>query len=165
MTWMRNAAGLLAVGLMVAACGPSQQARIERGRYLVSVIGCGDCHTPGGLSPHPDAKRWLAGSDSEFQQPGLGVFVPPNLTPDKDSGIGAWSEDQIVTAFTKGVLPDGRILAPAMPWNDFANLTSEDAHDIAAYLKSLPPVSNKIPGPRAAQPAPAGTVEDIVLRK
>ena len=149
--------------LGLAACAPSS-SEVARGQYLVNVIGCSDCHTPGGLSPHPDLGRYLAGSEAEFDMPGLGVFNPPNLTPDMKTGIGSWSEDQIAAAITTGVTPSGRILSPAMPWTDFSHLTHTDALAIAAYLKSLPAVVNVIPGPGAAKPAPDGTMEDIVVR-
>src|SRR5439155_43488 len=81
------------------------------------------------------------------EMPGLGVFVGPNLTPDPETGLGEWSEAQIVRALQTGKRPDGRELAPIMPWRAFANLTKSDAHAIAAYLKSLPAVSHRVPGP------------------
>jgi mono/diheme cytochrome c family protein len=149
----------LAAGLV--ACAPGGQSQVERGRYLVSVIGCSDCHTPGGLSPKPDLKRLMGGSDVGFSLPGLGYFVPPNLTPDKATGLGSWTTDQIVAALTTGVRPDGRILSPAMPVQDFKNLSKADAYAIAAYLRSLPPVSHKVPGPGAAKPCGAA-VECLV---
>jgi hypothetical protein len=91
--------------------------------------------------------RFLGGSDVGFGIPGLGVFVGPNLTPDKETGLGKWTAQEIVTAITTGKRPDGRILAPSMPWRNLAALTGPDALAIAAYLKSLPPVSNKVAGP------------------
>jgi mono/diheme cytochrome c family protein len=155
--------------LALAACAqkpaaPSAEDQIARGKYLVAIMGCGDCHTPGGFSPKPDETRLLAGSDAKFEMAGMGTFVPPNLTPDKETGIGNWTNDQIVTAFTTGVLPDGRVLAPAMPWADFANLTKDDARAIAAYLKSIPAVKNKVPGPAAAAPSGPDGIENIVKR-
>ncbi|HTX50834.1 MAG TPA: cytochrome c [Caulobacteraceae bacterium] len=144
-----------AAAAALVACAPGGQSQVERGKYLVSVIGCSDCHTPGGLSPKPDLTRFLGGSDLGFSLPGLGYFVPPNLTPDKATGLGSWTADQIVAAVTAGVAPDGRMLAPAMPVSDFKNLSKSDAYAIAAYLKSLPPVSRKVPGPGAAKPCGA----------
>ena len=123
-------------------------AQIARGRYIVEGPGgCGDCHTPGALTGKPDMARTLGGSDIGWAVPGLGVFVSPNLTPDKQTGLGNWTTEQIVTAFTKGRMPSGRILAPAMPWRDFAHLTRSDAFAVAAYLKSLKPVRHTVPGP------------------
>jgi mono/diheme cytochrome c family protein len=137
-----------AAAATLAGCAPSHDQQVARGQYLVKVIACGDCHTPGGLTPKPDLRRLLAGSDADFIVPGLGVVTPPNLTPDKGTGLGTWTTDQIVTAFTTGVTPSGRTLSPAMPWQDFASLTKADATDIALYLESLPPVSHAAPGPR-----------------
>lgn len=153
-----------AAAAALSACQPPAPSQIERGKYLVSIIGCSDCHTPGGFSPKPDMKRFLGGSDSEFNLAGLGVFTPPNLTPDKATGLGSWTTDQIATAITTGVRPDGRILAPAMPWPDFANLTRSDAQAIAVYLKSLPAISNKVPGPAGPRPSTGAPEQIIALR-
>src|SRR5271157_2337568 len=90
---------------------------------------------PGYFLGKPDFAHALSGSDVGFAIPGVGAAVGRNLTPDKETGLGDWTADQIVTAFTTGVRPDGRKLAPVMPWMELANLTAEDAHAIAAYLK------------------------------
>jgi mono/diheme cytochrome c family protein len=121
--------------------------RITRGEYLVRFGGCSDCHTPGYFLGKPDPERFLGGSDVGLDLPGMGTFVGPNLTPDKETGLGNWSRDQIIAAIQTGVRPDGRILAPIMPWRAFSGLTKSDASAIAEYLKSLPPVSHKVPGP------------------
>ena len=122
-------------------------ASVARGKYLVEFGGCNDCHTPGYFFGKPDASRYLAGSDVGFEIPQMGVFVGPNLTPDRDTGLGNWSKAQIVAALQTGVRPDGRILSPNMPWRAFAKLTKADVEAIADYLKSLPPVRNKAAGP------------------
>jgi len=162
----RHAPALLALALGLAACsqGGGNQAQGDaaaRGKYLVAIIGCNDCHTPGGLTPKPDMARFLGGSDISFSVPGLGDFTPPNLTPDK-TGLADWTPDQIATAITTGKRPDGRMLAPTMPWNDFAALSHDDALAIAAYLKSLPPVVHKVPGPGPAKACGAGEAECII---
>jgi hypothetical protein len=90
---------------------------------------------------------FLGGSDVGSDSPGTGTFVGPNLTPDKETGLGTWSRDQIITAIQTDVRPDRRILAPIMPWSAFAGLTKSDAGAIADYLKSLTPVSHKAQGP------------------
>ena len=136
---------ILATAQVVSA--HAADPRLERGKYLVEIGGCSDCHTPGYFLGHPDMTRYLGGSDVGFAIPGHGVFVPPNLTPDKETGLGTWTEAQVVTAFTTGVRPDGRILVPSMPWRGYSHLTKSDAQAIAAYLKSLPAISNKVPGP------------------
>lgn len=135
--------------------------RTERGRYLVTVAGCGDCHTPGHLLGKPDLARALSGSEVGFEIPGLGVFHGPNLTPDPATGLGSWTEEQIVAAIRTGRRPDGRMLAPVMPWMSLARLTDADASAIAVYLKSLPAVSNKVPGPFGAADTPTGFVMKV----
>lgn len=153
---MRQA--VAALGLAVWMLGGSAWAAdpaVKRGEYLVRLGGCSDCHTPGHFLGKEDATRYLGGSDVGFGIPGHGVFVAPNLTPDKETGLGAWTAEQIVTALTKGERPDGRILAPIMPYRDFAALTKSDALAIAAFLKSLPPVSHKVPGPFGPSEVPS----------
>jgi mono/diheme cytochrome c family protein/uncharacterized protein YjiS (DUF1127 family) len=140
----------------------AQTAQVKRGEYLVTLGGCNDCHTPGYFFGRPDKTRFLGGSEVGFAIPDLGVFHGPNLTPDRDTGLGTWSSDEIVAAITRGERPDGRILAPVMPWHAFAKLTREDAYAIAAFLKSLPPVKNKVPGPFGPHETPTSFVLKIV---
>jgi mono/diheme cytochrome c family protein len=145
---------LFSVGAAAAAAlilaplaGARADAQTDRGKYLVNLGGCTDCHTPGNFFGHPDMKSYLGGSDVGFAIPGLGVFVGRNLTPDKETGLGGWTRAQIVTAFTAGKRPDGRMLAPIMPWEALGKLTHADALAIAAYLQSLKPVKRAVPGP------------------
>lgn len=136
--------------------------QVQRGKYLVSVIPCTDCHTPGTLLGKPDMKRYLGGSDVGFEVPGLGIFYGPNLTPDKDTGLGNWTNEQIATAITTGKAPDGRQLAPPMPVESFKNLTHADALAIAAYLKTLPPIKNRVPGPFGPSQRPTSFVFQVL---
>jgi len=140
---------LAALLATIALSGPAvaDDAQVQRGKYLVSVTGCSDCHTPGGMLGQPDMARYLGGSDVGFAIPGVGIYVGPNLTSDKDTGLGGWSDDQVITALRTGKRPDGRMLSEVMPFPGFAHLTDDDAHAIVAFLKSLPPVKNKVPGP------------------
>jgi mono/diheme cytochrome c family protein/uncharacterized protein YjiS (DUF1127 family) len=140
----------------------AQDAQIKRGQYLVTLGGCNDCHTPGYFFGKPDMARFLGGSEVGFEIPGLGTFHGPNLTPDVETGLGAWSTEQIAIAISKGRRPDGRELAPIMPWHAFANLTAQDVRAIATYLKSLPPVKNKVPGPFGPSEQPTSFVMKIV---
>jgi mono/diheme cytochrome c family protein len=151
---------LLFVGFWGAEAAGRDQ--IQRGKYLVTLGLCTDCHTPGYFFGKPDANRYLGGSEVGFEIPGLGVFHGPNLTPDRDTGLGQWSADDIVRAIQTGARPDGRVLAPIMPWHAFAQLTGEDAQSIAAFLKSLPPVSNKVPGPFGPAETPTSFVFKVV---
>jgi mono/diheme cytochrome c family protein len=140
---------------MDAAPAPS------RGEYLARIMDCSGCHTSGALAGRPDPALALAGSDIGFGIPGLGVFYPPNLTPDPETGLGGWSEADIARAVRTGVRPDGRELAPAMPWRAYAALSDEDAAALAAYLKGLKPVRHAVPptaGPSEKPPAPYLTV-------
>src|SRR5262245_14386744 len=130
--------------ILATAASAFAQDPVARGKYLATFGGCTDCHTPGYFFGKPDETRHLAGSEVGFEIPGLGVFHGPNLTPDKETGLGNWSEAEIVKAMQTGVRPDGRELVPVMPWRAFANLTKEDATAIAVYLKSLPAVKNRV---------------------
>ena len=142
------AASVAAFAFIAAAPSkkPAGAGKVKRGEYLATVMGCNDCHTPGAMYGQPDFSRALSGSELGWQGP-WGTSYARNLTPDKETGIGTWTEAQIVTAIRTGVRPDKRMLNPPMPWQDFARLSDEDAHAIAAYLMSLPAVSHKAPGP------------------
>lgn len=151
-----GAASLLAFAALAAA-SPSSKDEAERGRYLASIMDCTGCHTPGALTGKPDMERYLGGSPVGFQIPGLGTFYPPNLTPDAETGIGGWSGDDIVKAIRTGARPDGRMLAPVMPYHSYAALTDADARALAAFLKSVKPVRHKAPamiGPAEKATAP-----------
>jgi mono/diheme cytochrome c family protein len=137
-------ASIIALSAFAAMADDSQ---IARGKYLVTLGGCNDCHTPGYFFGNPDMSRFLGGSDVGFEIPGQGVFLGSNITPDNKTGIGSWTREQIVKAIQVGERPDGRILAPIMPWHAFAKLTADDAMAIAAFLQSLKPVNNQTPGP------------------
>jgi mono/diheme cytochrome c family protein len=134
----------LTASVCAAFPASADDAQIARGRYLVTIAGCSDCHTPGALLGAPDMKRYLGGSDVGFAIPGAGVFVGENLTPDKDTGLGKWTEAQIIAAIRTGKTPEGRDLSPVMPYAAFSHLNDADAEAIAAFLKSLPPVSNRV---------------------
>ena len=153
----------VALSLVFGSRAQADDPQIARGKYLVSVISCGDCHTNGALIGKPDMAHYLGGSDIGFQMPGLGFFYGPNLTPDTETGLGSWSSEQIVTAITKGVRPDGRELAPIMPWHSFRNLTPEDAGAMALYLKSLPPVKHKAPGPFGPSEKPSAPYMTVMM--
>ncbi len=140
----------------------AQDAQIRRGQYLVTLGGCNDCHTPGYFFGKPDMARFLGGSEVGFEIPGIGVFHGPNLTPDPDTGLGPWSLEQIAIAITKGRRPDGRELAPIMPWHAFASLTAQDVRAIVVYLRSLPQVNNRVPGPFGPNEHPTSFVMKIV---
>jgi mono/diheme cytochrome c family protein len=152
----------VAVSLSPMPQAKADEAQVARGKYLVTLGGCSDCHTPGTFLGKPDRDRYLGGSDVGFAIPGLGVFPGRNLTPDKQTGLGNWTDEQIIKAFTTGVRPDGRMLAPIMPYMALSQLTPADAQAIVAYLRSLKPVTNAVPGPFGPQEKPGVLVMTIV---
>ena len=129
----------------IVAPDPSDKA--ARGAYLVnSVMGCTDCHTP--VDPTtgaPQMDKYLAGRQP-YEGP-WGVVYGGNITPDDETGLGTWSEEEVRRAIITGVSKDGRRLI-LMPWFAYSALTAEDAGAVAYYLKNvLPAVKNEIPAP------------------
>jgi len=162
---MRNWRSSLLVATVImgaSAAASAAETQVERGKYLVTITGCNDCHTPGALLGKSDLSRTLGGSDVGFGIPGVGVFVGQNLTPDKETGLGNWTTEQIIAAITKGERPDGRKLFPVMPWPALASLTADDSQAIVAYLKSLPPVKNAVPGPYGPKDVPSTFVSVVI---
>ena len=137
---------------------------LERGQYLVALLGCGSCHTDGALIGEPNNARLLAGSgvgiaySNPLAQAHPGVVYPPNLTPDVATGIGNWTLEQIMAVVQSGTDRHGsQAVLPVMPWPAYANITDDDARAIAMYLQSLTPVSHRVPvnvrpGQRAVAP-------------
>ena len=153
---------ILAFGCVLA--GPAlAQDKVKRGEYLVAIMDCSGCHTPGVLVGKPDLSRQLAGSEVGFQIPGLGIFFPPNLTPDPETGLGKWTVKDIVQAVRKGVRPDGRELAPVMPYHSYSKLTDADADALATYLKSLKPIPNRVPAIAGASQTPTAPFLTVVF--
>ena len=159
---MIAAAGLAVLGFAVAA---HAETPVERGQYLAHIMDCGGCHHTGAFTPQPNVETPLAGSDIGFELPGMGVFYPPNLTPDAETGLGKWSDAEIITAFTTGVRPDGRQLSPAMPWTSYAHINADDATALVAYLRSLKSVKHKVPGPFAAGDKPTAPYFSVIAPK
>jgi mono/diheme cytochrome c family protein len=136
----------------LAAAAPAfadDAAQIERGAYLARIMDCAGCHMPRGADGAPIVEAGLSGGNVGFEAPGLGAFWPPNLTP-HETGLAGWSKTEIVAAIREGVRPDGRVLAPMMPWPNYAALTDADADALAAYLMSLAPVDHPTPAPVAS---------------
>lgn len=149
----------------LAQSAPVRGEELRRGEYLARIMDCGGCHTGGALIGQPDPRLALAGSNIGFAIPNLGYFYPPNLTPDRETGLGTWTEEQVVTAVRTGVRPDSRVLAPIMPWHAYAALTDSDARALVRYLRSLPPVRNQVPPmTAAADTAPAPYLTVVVPR-
>ena len=153
---------ILAACVLAAPACAADKDQIARGQYLVTIGGCNDCHTPGYFFGKPDQARYLGGSEVGFEIPGLGIFHGPNLTPDRETGLGGWTDAQIAAAITTGKRPDGRELAPIMPWHALASLTKEDVGAIVAFLRSVPAVKNKVPGPFGPKEESSAFVMKIV---
>jgi mono/diheme cytochrome c family protein len=143
-----------AAPLLFAIASGAEPQPMTWGQYLVELSGCGHCHTPGHFRGKEDASRELGGSDVGFEVPGVGTFVGPNLTPDKETGLGKWTDQQIAAAIRSGVRPDGRVLSPVMPWPNFNHMSDTDVQAIITYLRTLKPVRNKVPGPYRAGEEP-----------
>lgn len=134
---------LIAAALgLVALPAAAEDDLLARGEYLVQIMGCADCHMPRTAEGVPMVEAGLSGGNLGFELPGLGIFWPPNLTSDS-SGLGDWSDDEIARALRTGERPDGRILAPVMPYMAYATLTDEDTAALVAYLRSMPPVATE----------------------
>jgi len=136
MSSVRVAAALTILSL--AAVSGAEDSAIERGEYLVAAGGCVDCHTGEGGDSIP-----LAGGraiDSPF-----GTFYSPNITPDIETGIGNWSDNDFVNAFREGVSPDGDDYYPAFPYTSYTGITRSDLLAMKQYLFSLEPVAQKSP--------------------
>ncbi|MCL5778188.1 cytochrome c [Limibaculum sp. FT325] len=136
--------GILAILPQAGRAGDADM--VARGAYLVAIMDCTGCHTQHSPDFEPIEGMHLAGSGMGFDMGPMGIVWPPNLTPDA-TGLAAWSDAEIVAAVRTGVRPDGRVLVPIMPWRSYAALSDEDAAALVAYLRSLPPVSNTVPGP------------------
>ena len=157
-----------------------QTRRVARGQYIVSTAGCHDCHTPWKMGPkgpepdmtlalsgHPESMKlppppklgngpWVwsaAGTNTAFAGP-WGVSYTANLTPDKMTGLGIWTEDIFIKTIRTGRhWGVSRPILPPMPWSVYRNLTDEDLKSVFAYLRTIKPIHNQVPEPL---PPPAG---------
>jgi hypothetical protein len=171
-----------AVAILFIGCNNQQektemteQQMIERGKFLVAVGGCDDCHTPKSFGPNGpklDMSRRLSGHPEGTEIPPVdtslihhwaylshdltmavgpwGITFSANLTPDNETGIGTWQSEMFVNAMKTGKhlgVAEGRPIMPPMPWQNMAQLSEEDLRCMFAYFKSLPAVKNKVPDP------------------
>lgn len=124
---------------------------VMRGKYMIELLGCGACHTDGALVGTPDFSKSLAGSSVgiaytnplEYVLPG--VVYPANLTPDVETGLGGWSDAQIIAAIRAGQGQHGERLGLIMPWGGYALISDEDITAIVAYLRNIEPVRHRVP--------------------
>ncbi|MBC3787996.1 c-type cytochrome [Spirosoma utsteinense] len=151
---------------------PYAKAQIEKGKYLVEIMGCADCHAPKTMTPQgpvPDPVLGLSGHPANVPMGNVakdalnnwvlfhpmntiavgpwGASFSANLTPDA-TGIGSWSEEQFIIAMTEGKskgIRTARPLLPPMPWPNYVHMKKEDLVAVFAYLKSCKPVENSVP--------------------
>ncbi|MGZ3446106.1 MAG: c-type cytochrome [Myxococcaceae bacterium] len=173
--------------LSLAAPTGSATAQVKRGEYLVSFGGCHDCHTPkkmGPKGPELDTERLLSGHPEQMavipppalQGPWMaatvatmtawsgpwGISFTANLTPDRETGLGAWTEQNFLDAMRTGRhMGRGRPILPPMPWQSVGNLTDQDLKAVFAYLRTVPPVKNRVPQPTAPGPLTAAAPAQV----
>ncbi len=168
--------GVVSFGVIASADAATQTSgadMVKRGEYLVSASGCHDCHTPhkmGPQGPEPDMSLALSGHQAGVKLPPppaasgpwigsiaammtafagpWGVSYTANLTPDKETGLGNYTEEQFVQTIRDGKKQGrGRALLPPMPWPMYRNFSDEDLKSMFAYLQTLKPIENKVPDP------------------
>jgi len=128
--------------------GQAKADKAGRGRYLLETLGCSYCHSPVNADGSAIEGLYLAGGQRLSLYPFTEV-VSYNLTSDRDTGLGGWTDDQIKNVLTRGVRPDGsRMLPFPMPWPSYGSLKAEDLDALIAALRALPPISNATPGPK-----------------
>ncbi len=159
--------------LTAMTMAPGHEDPVARGKYLVIAKGCGDCHTPmtmGARGPVYDDARQLSGFDGRGKVPPMppvagvaqvlalepvyagawGISFAANITPDSETGIGSWTEQQFIDSLRNGRHQGrGRQLLPPMPWQMFGQMTDADLKAVFAYLKTVPAVKNRVPDPVA----------------
>jgi hypothetical protein len=186
--WSFAAAGLLLVAACTsqapppppAAAQPPAMSQVERGRYLVSIAACDDCHTPAKMGPNgpePDMSRRLSGHpenmkvdkpaklDGTWMFAGTNTFTAwsgpwgisytANITSDKNTGIGmdVWTEELFIKAIREGKhIGTSRPILPPMPWQVYRNMTDDDLKAVFAFLRTVPAVNNHVPEPIINEP-------------
>jgi mono/diheme cytochrome c family protein len=139
--------GLMALALGAALVGTAQAQSdlVKRGDYLVNtILTCGNCHTPKG--PHGDIMDKAFSGGLSWDEPPFKVTAP-NITQDKETGIGKWSDAQIKTLLRTGMKPDGVHIAMVMPTGFYHIMTEHDLDSVVAYLRTIKPIKNKVPDP------------------
>jgi mono/diheme cytochrome c family protein len=150
----------------------AQQKRVERGKYLVTIAACHDCHSPkADAQMNPDLSRAFMGRPATTMPPTQGegeirasldltawsgpwgISYAANLTPDPETGIGKrYTEKTFIAAMRTGKKPEGEPLLPPMPWNVYGQMTDEDLKAVFAYLQTVKPIKNFV---RTAEPPPS----------
>ena len=138
---------LLGLALSVASIGVAhaQSDLVKRGDYLVNgIMTCGNCHSPKG--PQGDIPGKLFSGGLSWDEPPFKVTAP-NITQDKETGIGKWSDADIKKVLRTGIMPNGEHVAMVMPTGFYHIMTERDLDSVVAYLRTIKPISNKVPDP------------------
>ncbi|MFQ5859070.1 MAG: c-type cytochrome, partial [Anaerolineae bacterium] len=137
---------LLGLAALSASAAPSAQGDAEQGAYIFALTaGCG-CHT---------SEAGALAGNAGFQMEGpFGAVSFPNITPDPETGVGDWSDQEIIDAIRLGTRPDGRQLFPMMPYPAFSGMSDQDVQDLVAYLRTVEPVKNAVPSTELTAPMP-----------
>lgn len=174
------AVGVFAGGVRAAPRkAAAGDAAVRRGEYLVTIGGCNDCHTPwrmGPNGPEQDMSRMLSGHPEDLAMPPApevpapwggavagtftawagpwGVSFTANLTPDPETGLGKWTEQNFIETMRTGRHDGrGRQILPPMPWMNYAKMTDRDLEAVFAYLRTIPAIRNRVPDPIPPGPA------------
>jgi len=132
------ASALLLAALLTDGAPLRAETPFERGAYLMgSIVACGNCHTPQGPTAPTPGKELSGGT--KFDEAPFTAYAS-NITPDRETGIGGWTEAQFRRALREGVRPDGANYFPVFPYPSFTNITDDDARAMWAYLMARPPV-------------------------
>jgi len=124
---------------IAASAIPAHTPDLKNGEVLYHAGGCISCHKPAAMQAGADMA--LPSGGAPLKTP-AGIFYPPNITPDRETGIGAWTDADFVNAMQRGIAPDGSHFIPAFPYASYAHMTLPDILDLKAYLFSLPAVHN-----------------------
>ncbi len=161
----RIAAFTAATVYIVLSGAAIAETPLERGTYLMqSIVACGNCHTPKG--PNGEIPGMELAGGFKFDEPPFTAYAS-NITPDKDTGIGNWTDAQLIKAIREGIRPDGSIIGPPMPIVLYRGLSDNDAKAIVAYLRNIKPVKNEVPKSEYRIPLPpaygppVGQVADV----
>ena len=144
-------AAIAILGLCLPAAAQSDP--VARGRYLVETIGaCGNCHTPKG--PQGDLPGMHLAGGMVLEEAPFRALAS-NITPDRETGIGAWTDAQVARAIREGIRPDGRVIGPPMPIELYRGISDADLAAMVAYLRTVPPVRNAVGASEYRMPLPA----------
>ncbi|MEO5670929.1 MAG: cytochrome c [Ramlibacter sp.] len=133
----------LALALLAGAAHALPPGNLERGKYLMdSMVACGNCHVQRGPQGQPLMDKGLSGGMVFDEKPFRAVAA--NITPDAETGVGKWTDDQLAKAIREGIRPDGRVIGPPMPIESYRHMSDADLAAIIAYLRAQPPVKNAV---------------------